>query len=53
MGLYARKIRDAYKEVVKTLANNGLNIIVDEVAFGNIEMDVWREKLKDFNTYYI
>lgn len=53
MGPYAKKIRDVYKEVVKTLANNALNIIVDEVAFGNVEMQVWREKLKDFNTYYI
>ena len=53
MGPYAQKISQTYKEVVITLAKNGHNIIVDEVAFGNKEIEIWREKLSEFNTLYI
>lgn len=53
MGPYAQKISQAYKEVVITLAKNGHNLIVDEVAFGNKEIEIWRKKLSEFNTFYI
>nr|AIA16696.1 Chloramphenicol phosphotransferase-like protein [uncultured bacterium] len=53
MGPYAQKVSQTYKEVVVTLAKNGHNIIVDEVAFGNKEIEIWREKLSEFNAFYI
>jgi chloramphenicol 3-O phosphotransferase len=53
MGPYAQKISQTYKELVVTLANNGLNVIVDEVAFGNKEIEIWRQKLREFKTFYI
>lgn len=53
MGPFAQKISQTYKEVVVTLAKNGHNVIVDEVAFGNKEIEGWRKKLSEFNTFYI
>lgn len=53
LGPYAKKISNSFKDVVVTLAKNGHNIIIDDVAFGNAEIEVWRERLKDFNTFYI
>lgn len=35
------------------MAKNGHNLIVDEVAFGNKEIEIWRKKLSQFNTFYI
>lgn len=53
MGPYAQKISQAYKEVVLTLGQNGHNLIVDEVAFGNQEIAIWRQKLAGFKTFFI
>lgn len=52
-GPYAQQISKAYKAVVKTLADNGLNVIVDEVAFGNNEMNLWRDQLKNHTTFFL
>lgn len=53
MGPYAQHISQTYKEVVLTLAKSGHNLIVDEVAFGNKEITIWRQKLSGFKTFFI
>lgn len=53
MGNYAKKINDTYKAMVNTLVLNGLNVIVDEVAFGQEALDEWKNSLQNCHIYFV
>ena len=52
-GPFAKKITDTYREIVLILAKEGHNIIIDDVAFGKAEVDIWRKLLKDFKVLFV
>lgn len=53
MGNYAKKINETYKAVVNTLVLNGHNVIVDEVAFGQEALNMWRNELKNCHLFFV
>jgi len=53
MGPFAKKMSATFKEIVLTLARQGHNIIIDDVAFGAKEIDLWRKTLKDYKVLWI
>jgi len=53
VGPFGKKMVQAFKDIVIALAKSGLNVIVDDVSFGKVEVDAWREALKDFNVLWI
>jgi chloramphenicol 3-O phosphotransferase len=53
MGPFAEKMSQTLKEIVLTLAKMGHHIIIDDVAFGKADVDVWRESLKEYKVLWI
>jgi len=53
IGPFAQKMIESFKEVVLSLAKGGHNIIIDDVAFGKSQVDLWKERLKDFDVLYV
>lgn len=53
LGPFAEKISQTLKEMVLTLAKMGHYIIIDDVAFGSLDVDPWREVLQDFKVLWI
>ncbi len=53
MGPFARKISQTYREIVLTLAKLEHFIIIDDVAFGKVEFDRWKELLTDYKVLYV
>jgi chloramphenicol 3-O phosphotransferase len=53
MGPYAKKMVQSLKEIVLTLASMGHNLIIDDVAFGNDEVQAWRVLLKEYKVLWI
>ncbi len=53
MGPFAKTICQTLKEIVLTLARMGHYIIIDDVAFGSAEMNVWKETLKEYNVLWV
>lgn len=52
-GPFAKKLCATYRDVVKLLAQQSYHLIIDDVAFGKPEVDLWREKLKDFAVLWV
>lgn len=46
-GPYAQRISRAFRAIVVTLAQAGLNLIIDDIAFGQEHVQPWREALHD------
>jgi chloramphenicol 3-O phosphotransferase len=53
IGPFAQKMVESFKEVILSLAKAGHNIIIDDVAFGEKEVALWKERLKDFDVLYV
>ncbi len=53
MGPFAKKISQTLKEIVLTLARMGHYIIIDDVAFGSAEVNVWKETLKEYKVLWV
>lgn len=53
MGSFAKKMNTTLKEIVLTLAKMGHYIIIDDVAFGKIDIDLWRETVKDYKVIWV
>jgi len=53
VGPYAQKIAKTFQRVVLTLANMGHRLIIDDVSFGNEQINEWREALKDFSVLWV
>lgn len=52
-GPFAQKITHSFKEIVLTLVRDNHYLIVDDVAFGKAEVDLWRDALKEFNVLWV
>lgn len=53
LGPFARKMSDTLKAIVLTMAQLDHYIIIDDVAFGEKDMDKWRVVLKDYQVLWI
>jgi len=52
-GPFAKKITRSLKDVALLLASQHYNLIIDDVAFGAIEVEEWRQVLKDYKVLYV
>src|SRR5579872_7468081 len=52
-GPFAKKIVRTLKDIAATLASQNYNLIIDDVAFGAIEVDEWKRVLKGHNVLYV
>ena len=52
-GPFAKKITRTLKDITVLLASQQYNLIIDDVAFGAIEVDEWKQALKDYNVLYV
>lgn len=52
-GAYGSQVNEAYRTTVKHLVESGLKVIVDEVADGNQEIEIWRNLLEEHHCFYV
>lgn len=52
-GGYGAKVNDAYRTTIAHLADNGLNIIVDDVCDGAHEMKIWQDVLHNNDCLFV
>ena len=52
-GPFAERITRSLKDIVVLLALQGYHMIIDDVAFGAIQVDEWKAALKDFQVLYV
>lgn len=53
LGPFAKKMSDTLKEIVQTLARLNHYIVIDDVAFGKLDVDKWRSALKNYSVLWI
>lgn len=41
------------KDIAILLASQHYNLIIDDVAFGTVEVEEWKQGLKDYNVLYV
>ncbi len=52
-GAFAKRIIRSLKDIAYLLASQKYNLIIDDVAFGAIDVEEWRQTLKDFKVLYV
>jgi chloramphenicol 3-O phosphotransferase len=52
-GPFAQKMAGALREIVQALANNGFNVIVDDVALDQGASAAWKQTLKDHDVLWV
>src|SRR5581483_8136576 len=52
-GPFAKKVVNAYKEIVLLLAKSSFHLIIDDVSFGKKEVNSWKKLLQDFKVLYV
>lgn len=52
-GPFAKRVTRTLKDIALLLASQHYNLIIDDVAFGAIEVEEWRQVLKDYNVLYV
>ena len=52
-GPFAKKITRTFKDIVILLASQHYNLIIDDVAFGAVEVEEWKNLLKNYNVLYV
>ncbi|MBS3903902.1 MAG: AAA family ATPase [Simkania sp.] len=52
-GPFAMRINRTLKDIALLLASQGYNLIIDDVAFGAIEVEEWKQVLKHYNVLYV
>jgi chloramphenicol 3-O phosphotransferase len=53
VGPYAPKMGEVFRAAVLSTANLGHHIIIDDVAFGKAQVDVWKKVLKNFSVLWV
>jgi len=51
-GPFAKRVSKSLKDIAALLASQKYNLIIDDVSFGAVEVDEWKEVLKNFNVLY-
>jgi len=52
-GPFAKRIIKSLKDISLLLASQHYNLIIDDVAFGAIEVEEWKKTLKTHNAIYV
>lgn len=52
-GPYGKRIAPAFRAMAVALARSGLDLIIDDIAFGEEQVRPWREALRDFPTLWV
>ncbi|GAB4184674.1 MAG: hypothetical protein Tsb0015_00950 [Simkaniaceae bacterium] len=52
-GPFAKKLIRTLKNIAQLLAAQHYNLIIDDVAFGAIEVQEWKEALKNYQVLYV
>ena len=52
-GPFAKKIVRSLKEIALLLASQDYNLIIDDVAFGAVEVEEWKIALKNYHVLYV
>jgi len=52
-GPFAKRISRTLKDIARLLASQKYNIIIDDVSFGAIQVDEWRQVLKEYKVLYV
>lgn len=52
-GPYAKRITRTLKDVALLLASQHYNLIIDDVAFGAIEVEEWKQTFKEYKVLYV
>jgi|SRR5579862_51040 len=52
-GPFAKKITRSLKDIALLLASQQYNLIIDDVAFGAIQVEEWKQALKDYTVLYV
>lgn len=52
-GPFANKITRSLKDIAKLLASQNYNLVIDDVAFGAIQVEEWKVALKDYDVLYV
>ena len=53
VGEYAKTINPLFHKIVLTMLENGHNVIIDDISFGKVQVDIWRDDLKNYNVLWI
>lgn len=53
LGPYAKKVKALNRELVLTILKQGHNVIIDDIALGQDDVDQWRVELKGYRVLYI
>ncbi len=51
-GAFAKKILHSLKTIALLLASQGYHLIIDDVAFGKVDVAKWKAALKDYSVLY-
>lgn len=52
-GPYGQRIAPAFRAIAVTLAQSGLSLIIDDIAFGQEQVQRWREDLHDYTVHWV
>lgn len=52
-GPFAKRIVRSLKDIAVLLASQSYNLIIEDVAFGAVEVDEWKQVLKNYNVLYV
>ena len=52
-GPFAKKISRTLKDIAVLLASQHYNLIIDDVAFGAIEVEEWKQTFKNYSVLYV
>jgi chloramphenicol 3-O phosphotransferase len=52
-GPFAKKVTRSLKDITHLLATQHYNLIIDDVAFGAIQVEEWKQVLKEFKVLYV
>ena len=52
-GPFAKKIAKTFQDIILLLAQKGHSIIIDDVSFGQEQIDEWKKLLRDFHVLWI
>lgn len=52
-GPFAEKVTESLKDIVKLLASQGYNLIIDDVSIGAVEVEKWKKALENYCVLYV
>lgn len=53
IGPYAKKVNNSFKNIVLSMLNDGLNVIIDDVCIDNASFKKWQNILSPYSVLYV